>query len=239
MSDLVVTILAAGEGKRMNSNIPKVLHLFHNKPMLVNVIETSMALLPKRIIVITGKYDELIKSTLSKYINIENIQFVIQKQPLGTGDAIKCCLPSYNDGEKILILNGDMPNITKELLKKFIDRIDPFVVLVAKLSNPTGYGRIVYNNNIFMEIIEEKDCTEIQRTINIINSGLYYIDSELLQQYIPMITNKNMQKEYYLTDIVNLANQNMNIKTFLINENENKYIQGVNTQEELRLLEML
>jgi len=239
MSDLVVTILAAGEGKRMNSNIPKVLHLFHNKPMLVNVIETSMALLPKRIIVITGKYDELIKSTLSKYINIENIQFVIQKQPLGTGDAIKSCLPSYNDGEKVLILNGDMPNITKELLKKFIDRIDPFVVLVAKLSNPTGYGRIVYNNNIFMEIVEEKDCTEIQRTINIINSGLYYIDSELLQQYIPMITNKNMQKEYYLTDIVNLANQNMNIKTFLINENENKYIQGVNTQEELRLLEML
>jgi bifunctional N-acetylglucosamine-1-phosphate-uridyltransferase/glucosamine-1-phosphate-acetyltransferase GlmU-like protein len=198
-----------------------------------------MALLPKRIIVITGKYDELIKSTLSKYINIENIQFVIQKQPLGTGDAIKSCLPSYNDGEKVLILNGDMPNITKELLKKFIDRIDPFVVLVAKLSNPTGYGRIVYNNNIFMEIVEEKDCTEIQRTINIINSGLYYIDSELLQQYIPMITNKNMQKEYYLTDIVNLANQNMNIKTFLINENENKYIQGVNTQEELRLLEML
>jgi UDP-N-acetylglucosamine diphosphorylase/glucosamine-1-phosphate N-acetyltransferase len=239
MSDLVVTILAAGEGKRMNSNIPKVLYLFHNKPMLVNVIETSMALLPKRIIVITGKYDELIKSTLSKYINIENIQFVIQKQPLGTGDAIKSCLPSYNDGEKVLILNGDMPNITKELLKKFIDRIDPFVVLVAKLSNPTGYGRIVYNNNIFMEIVEEKDCTEIQRTNNIINSGLYYIDSELLQQYIPMITNKNMQKEYYLTDIVNLANQNMNIKTFLINENENKYIQGVNTQEELRLLEML
>jgi len=79
MSDLVVTILAAGEGKRMNSNIPKVLHLFHNKPMLVNVIETSMSLLPKRIIVITGKYDELIKNTLSKYINIENIQFVIQK----------------------------------------------------------------------------------------------------------------------------------------------------------------
>jgi bifunctional UDP-N-acetylglucosamine pyrophosphorylase/glucosamine-1-phosphate N-acetyltransferase len=239
MSDLVVTILAAGEGKRMNSNIPKVLHLFHNKPMLVNVIETSMSLLPKRIIVITGKYDELIKNTLSKYINIENIQFVIQKHPLGTGDAIKSCLPLYNDNEKILILNGDMPNITKELLKKFIDRIDPFVVLVAKLSNPTGYGRIVYNNNIFMEIVEEKDCTEIQRTINIINSGLYYIDSELLQQYVPMITNKNMQKEYYLTDIVNLANQNMNIKTFLINENENKYIQGVNTQEELRLLEML
>ena len=239
MSDLVVTILAAGEGKRMNSNIPKVLHLFHNKPMLVNVIETSMSLLPKRIIVITGKYDELIKNTLSKYINIENIQFVIQKQPLGTGDAIKNCLPLYNDNEKILILNGDMPNITKELLKKFIDRNYPFVVLVAKLANPSGYGRIVYNNNIFMEIVEEKDCTEIQRTINIINSGLYLINSELLQQYVPIITNKNMQKEYYLTDIVKLAKQHMNIKTFLINENENKYIQGVNTQEELRLLEML
>jgi len=239
MSDLVVTILAAGEGKRMNSNIPKVLHLFHNKPMLVNVIETSMSLLPKRIIVITGKYDELIKNTLSKYINIENIQFVIQKQPLGTGDAIKNCLPLYNDNEKILILNGDMPNITKELLKKFVYINEPFVVLVAKLANPSGYGRIVYNNNIFMEIIEEKDCTEIQRTINIINSGLYLINSELLQQYVPMITNKNMQKEYYLTDIVKLAKQHINIKTFLINENENIFIKGVNTQEELRLLEML
>lgn len=239
MSNLVVTILAAGEGKRMNSDIPKVLHLFHNKPMLVHIIETTMSLMPKRIIVITGKYDELIKTTLSKYINIDNIMFVIQNQPIGTGDAIKSCLSSYNDGEKILILNGDMPNITKELLKKFIDHNYPFIILVAKLANPSGYGRIVYNNNIFMEIVEEKDCTESQRAIDIVNSGVYLINSELLQLYIPIITNKNKQKEYYLTDIVNLANQNMNIKTFLINDNENKYIQGVNTQDELRSLENL
>ena len=118
---LTITILAAGEGKRMRSTVPKVLHLFRGKPMLVRIIETSKELGANKIIIITGKYDELIKMTISKYMDIENLIFVQQSSPLGTGDAIKSCLPLYGDHEKVLILNGDMPLINSKLLNKFSD----------------------------------------------------------------------------------------------------------------------
>jgi len=241
-NNLVITILAGGEGKRMNSNIPKVLHLFNGKPMLVKIIETSLLLNPTQIIIVTGKYNDLIQNTLSQYIDIMPIIFVQQKIPLGTGDAIKCCLDYYKPEEKVLILNGDMPLINKEVLEQFINsKQTNFNILVAQFSKPTGYGRIIYENNDFMEIIEEKDCNEEQKTINIVNSGLYYIASELLREFIPMITNENKQNEYYLTDIVKIIKSKTThtIDTFLIDVNDNKYISGVNTQAELKDLEKL
>jgi UDP-N-acetylglucosamine diphosphorylase/glucosamine-1-phosphate N-acetyltransferase len=241
-NNLVITILAGGEGKRMNSNIPKVLHLFNGKPMLVKIIEKSLLLKPSKIIIVTGKYNDLIQNTLSQYIDITPIIFVQQKTPLGTGHAIKCCLDYYKPEQKILILNGDMPLINKEVLEQFINsKQTNFNILVAQFSNPTGYGRIIYENNDFMEIIEEKDCNEEQKTINVVNSGLYYIASELLREFIPMITNENKQNEYYLTDIVKIIKSKTNhtIDTFLIDVNDNKYISGVNTQAELKDLDKL
>lgn len=240
INNLVITILAGGEGKRMNSTIPKVLHLFNGKPMLVNIIETSLLLKPSQIIIVTGKYNDLIQDTLSNYIDITQLTFVQQKTPLGTGDAIKCCLEFYKPEQKVLILNGDMPLINKEVLEQFINsRQTNCNILVAQFSNPTGYGRIIYKNDEFMEIIEEKDCNEEQRKINIVNSGLYFIASELLCEFIPMITNTNKQQEYYLTDIVKIIKSNTShkIDTFLIDINDNKYISGVNTQDELTELE--
>jgi UDP-N-acetylglucosamine diphosphorylase/glucosamine-1-phosphate N-acetyltransferase len=241
--NLTITILAAGEGKRMRSNIPKVLHLFQGKPMLVSIIETSKKLDAKKIIIKTGKYDVLIKETISKYMDIDigNLIFIQQASPLGTGDAIKSCLPSYNKEDKVLILNGDMPLINKEILKKFIDA-SPYEmnILVARFSNPTGYGRILYNEKKeFIEIVEEKDCSPEQKKIDFINSGLYYINADLLLKYIPMIENRNSQKEYYLTDIVKIIkdSEEININTFLICQDENKYISGVNTLDELKMLE--
>jgi UDP-N-acetylglucosamine diphosphorylase/glucosamine-1-phosphate N-acetyltransferase len=241
--NLTITILAAGEGKRMRSNIPKVLHLFQGKPMLVSIIETSKKLDAKKIIIITGKYDVLIKETISKYMDIDigNLIFIQQASPLGTGDAIKSCLPSYNKEDKVLILNGDMPLINKEILKKFIDA-SPYDmnILVARFSNPTGYGRILYDEKKeFIEIVEEKDCSPEQKKIDIINSGLYYVNADLLIKYIPMIENRNSQKEYYLTDIVKIIKhaEQININTFLICQDENKYISGVNTLDELKMLE--
>ena len=104
MNNLTVTIMAAGEGKRMNSTIPKVLHLFNNKPMLVRIISEVSKLNPSKIIVITGKYDALIKSTISEYISNANITYIQQKIPNGTGDAIKSTLAEYSDDENVLIL---------------------------------------------------------------------------------------------------------------------------------------
>ena len=242
--NLIVTILAGGEGKRMNSNIPKVLHMFNEKPMLVKIIETVMLINPKKIIIITGKYNDLIQETIAKYINNTEslIKYIIQDKQLGTGHAIKCCLPYYNEyyneNEKILILNGDMPLITKDILDKFIFNSNNFLlnILVSKMDNPTGYGRIIYNDNKFIKIVEEKDCNEYEKKINIINSGIYIVDSNILQKYIPLIENNNSQKEYYLTDIVKIVNTNIEINTFLLDEKDNLFISGVNTINELNNL---
>jgi len=245
--NLVITILAAGEGKRMKSDIPKVLHLFNGKPMLVRIIETTYLLNPTKILIITGKFHELIKTTLSDYFDISNsiIEFVVQKLPQGTGDAINCCLSCYEKDDKVLILNGDMPLINKEVLQKFIQNSNnnnsEMSILVARLPNPYGYGRIIYNDDgEFTQIVEEKDCDDEQRKVNIINSGLYFITGEMLKYYIPFIENENAQKEYYLTDIVKIVKNKTKkqINTYLISEKENSIISGVNTPEELFKLEL-
>ena len=240
MNDLVVTILAGGQGKRMRSDIPKVLHLFKEKPMLARIIETVIELNPKKIIIVTGKFHDMIIQTLSKYINIFGLDFVKQPEPLGTGHAIKCCLDEYESQDKVLILNGDTPLITCDILQKFIEcSRGSCNVLTARFENPFGYGRIIYDKDgDFLGIVEEKDCSENQREINIINGGIYYIHGFILKQFVPLITNNNVQKEFYLTDIVKtVKNKSWNvIDTFLLDESETHYISGVNTPEELELL---
>ena len=237
--------MAAGEGKRMNSNIPKVLHNFNGIPMLIRIILEGSKLEHSKILIITGKYDLLIKDTLKNYfennnINLfDNLIFVNQTIPNGTGDAIKYALPYYSDDEEVLILNGDNPLISYELLSKFIKQKSP-ALLVANLENPYGYGRILYDsNNIFIGIKEEKDCNEQEKKINIINAGMYFFNSNLLKKYIPMLDNNNAQKEYYLTDIVKVIKKdnNININTYVLEEQLKYQIFGVNTQKELQDLE--
>jgi len=268
MSSLTVTIMAAGEGKRMNSNIPKVLHLFKGKPMLVRIILEVFKLNASKIIVITGKYHNLIKETLDKYFQNNIINYVQQNNPCGTGDAIKCTLDYYSNNENVLILNGDMPLITSNLLKKFIEEYNynSNKIMVAKLDNPFGYGRIIYDNeNNFIGIKEEKDCSIEEKNIKITNVGIYYFHSTVLQRYIPLINNNNNQKEYYLTDIIKVikesnidiidniftselrSTENSSLSslrfdkfivyTYCINDNLIYQIMGVNTQEELANLE--
>ena len=273
MDKLVVTIMAAGEGKRMNSNIPKVLHLFKNAPMLVRIIDEVYRLRPRKIIIVTGKYDKLIKETLEDNLNsyiYKKLVFVKQEIPNGTAGAIKETLRKYNNDENVLILNGDMPLIKSSLLNKIISgKINSLVV--TDLENPTGYGRILYNkelNNKFIGIREEKDCNEEERLIKTVNVGIYYFNAGILKEYIPMIDNDNIQNEYYLTDIVkviynnsnkddkvndtlddtlddtinnNISNnesiKNIELHTYLLNNDEKYQVLGVNTKEELEELE--
>jgi len=240
MNHLVVTILAGGEGKRMRSDIPKVLHLFKEKPMLARMIETVRELNPKKIVIVTGKFHPVIIQTLSKYIDIFGIHFVKQPEPLGTGHAIKCCLDEYELEDKVLILNGDTPLITSSILQKFMEGSRGSCnVLTARFENPFGYGRIIYDKDgDFTGIVEEKDCSESQRNIHIINGGIYYINGSILKQFVPFISNNNVQKEFYLTDIVKtVKDKSWNvIATVLLDESETRYISGVNTPEELELL---
>lgn len=242
--NLTVCILAGGEGKRMKSTLPKVLHLFKGKPMIVHVINISLELNAQKIIIITGKHNELIQKTIKEYLDNESfkkLRFVIQENPLGTGDAVKCTLNYYEIDENVLILNGDTPNISTELLNKFISSKGNNKLLISEIDNPYGYGRIIMNSSDeIQKIVEEKDANIEEKKTNKINSGIYLLESNNLINYVPLISNNNASKEYYLTDIIEIMlNKHINTYGYLINKNDNHLILGVNTREQLINLENL
>ena len=239
---LVVTIMAAGKGTRMKSDIPKVLHLFRGQPMITYIIKAVRKLSPREIIVIVSNDNATdIKNCILKYCGLLGIRFVTQNTLQGTGEAIKCSLFCYNPSDKVLILNGDMPAITTDILQKFITTDSSVNILTAALDNPYGYGRVISNGEKFLKIIEEKDCSENERNINIVNVGIYYITGKILKEYTCLIDNKNSKSEYYLTDLFGIikAKSDIAIRCYKLEPQENKYIHGVNTPEQLLELENL
>lgn len=244
MNNLVITILAAGEGKRMNSVIPKVLHTINGTPMLVKIILQSIPLNPSHIIIVVGKFELLIKNCLKNYFNLDLFTFINQPEQLGTGNAILCCLPflnSINPNSHILVLNGDVPLITSFTLCNFIsDNKNSNAIITTLLENPFGYGRILTINNNVCTIIEEKDCNHSQKLINEANCGIYLFNLHDLIKYLPQISNNNQQHEYYLTDIVKIMyNENIIVNRFIINKQNQYQILGINTPEQLAFVENL
>ena len=239
---LIVIIMAGGLGKRMNSNLPKVLHCIKEKPMLVHVVEQSLLLNPIKLLIVVGKYKEIIKTTLKTYMDISNITFVLQSEALGTGHAIQCCLPElYNCSQSTtVILSGDVPLLQHNTLTHFLQNNYQATLMTTLLDNPTGYGRIIENNNIFTKIVEEKDCLLEEKQIKRVNCGIYAFHTELLCKYIVNIDNNNSQQEYYLTDIIKLITlyeENTIIDTFDIAKEIQYQIMGINTPEQLSELE--
>lgn len=238
----IVVIMAGGLGKRMNideSNIlPKVLHKVKGKPMLLHVIETAISINPIDIYIIVGKYKDVIEKEIGNYNLSKKIKYVIQEEPLGTGHAIQCCLPILqNINSNVIILSGDVPLISKKTLENLIN-INNIKLMTTILDNPKGYGRIVEKDNKFVKIVEDKDCDDFEREINKINSGIYSINSELICKYVMNLKNDNKQKEYYLTDIVEIIKENENIDVEIYNVPKEKQFElmGVNTIEQLNQL---
>ena len=146
---LVTIIMAGGLGKRMNSNIPKVLHMVNNKPMLLKVIETAVSMNSEKIFVVVGYFKDQIQRTLSMYMDITKLCFVEQKEALGTGHAILCSLPyltEYKENKDILILSGDVPLINKSSLKILLDNKNLACLITTEYEIPTGYGRIILDD---------------------------------------------------------------------------------------------
>ena len=203
-SKFIVVILAGGEGKRMGGNLPKVLVPFHGKPMLLRIIETVDQVSPYKIMIVTGKSHDLIKRVIQqKFKGSTSLQFIQQKEALGTGDAVKTALPEIDSDSSVLILNGDMPCIQVETIAQMVNDSEDIGMVTTSLKEPFGYGRILRDpkKKHFIGIREEKDCTDEERKIQEINVGIYYFHATVLRYYIPKITNQNQQKEYYLTDI--------------------------------------
>jgi UDP-N-acetylglucosamine diphosphorylase/glucosamine-1-phosphate N-acetyltransferase len=240
---LIITIMAGGLGKRMNSALPKVLHLIKNKPMLALVVEQALLLHPFKILIIVGKYKNIIVETLSKFMDITNIIFVDQPDPQGTGHAIQCCLPfiteNINKKSTILILSGDVPLLEFNTLNDFLMDFNVAKIITTDLENPYGYGRIIKDNNIFNKIVEEKDCSIEERKITNVNGGIYAFNATVLCKYLPYLTNNNSQNEYYLTDIIEIikTREHIPIDTYNISKDKQYQIMGVNTIDQLIELE--
>jgi len=203
---LNVVILAAGQGTRMRSKLPKVLHQVGGKSMLEHTISTAEELGADRIIVIYGHGGEQVREQVQN----NNIEWVEQKERLGTGHAVQQAVPHFKAtaDEHILILYGDVPLARVETLKNLLNSqpSDSIAILTTQLSDPKGYGRIVRNKAQKVEaIIEEKDADEQTKQVNEINTGILCASSQGLINWLARIDNNNQQKEYYLTDCISLA----------------------------------
>ena len=220
-----IIILAAGKGTRMKSSTPKVLHILCNKPMIEYIIEEALSITKNVDVILGYKFDEIKEKIKNYNVNIHKQD--LEKFP-GTGGALKE-VPIR--GEKILILNGDMPLITKEEIEKFFNIDADIVMSVMKLNNPDGYGRVVIENGEVKKIVEQKDANENELKINSVNAGVYLFKKEVLKKYIPLLSNDNVQKEYYLTDIIEMAvKDNLKIKAIEVNEEDFK---GINSKKNL------
>ncbi|API87352.1 bifunctional UDP-N-acetylglucosamine diphosphorylase/glucosamine-1-phosphate N-acetyltransferase GlmU [Francisella uliginis] len=231
---LSVVILAAGKGSRMNSNKPKVLQTLAGKPLIEHVVESVEKLNPDNIVVVTGHLKEQVENILDG----RDIKFVYQEEQLGTGHAVLQTLPHLKS-QKVLILYGDVPLISPEVLDNLVSTTHDYDlgVLTAFVENPKGLGRIVRDKfGSVSEIVEEKDANDVQRQIKEINTGIYCAHKNLLEKWLPNLEANNAQKEYYLTDIVTFAkNDRLSINvTHPIDEFE---ILGVNDRQQLADLE--
>ncbi len=222
---LQIIILAAGKGTRMKSKSAKVIHTLCNKPMIEYIIEESLKLTNTIDIVLNHQFDK-VKEIVSKYpVNI--IKQDLQNFP-GTGGAVK---EVSLKGDKILVLNGDMPLITADELKKFLKVDADIVMSVMKLKNPDGYGRVVIKEGNVLKIVEQKDASEEELKIPYVNAGVYLFKKEVLEEFLPKLSNNNKQKEYYLTDIIEMAvKKGLKVKAIEVDEESFK---GVNSKKDL------
>lgn len=228
-TDFVTIILAGGLGKRMKSDIPKVLHLVDAKPMIYYPIQHALDLGCNHILIVVGKYKQLIQTTIEYWFpeRKQVFEYIIQQEIIdpgtgiikvqGTGDAVKCCLPFFIENKiiyetKVLILSGDVPLLSKETISGLLSH-DTNTLLVTNAENPFGCGRIFYADEStpdklkISHIVEEKDCTEEERKNTIINCGVYNIQAQVLLYCIPLIKNENKNQEYYLTDLIHIAGE--------------------------------
>ncbi|MEM6998203.1 MAG: bifunctional UDP-N-acetylglucosamine diphosphorylase/glucosamine-1-phosphate N-acetyltransferase GlmU [Pseudomonadota bacterium] len=228
---LSIIILAAGQGTRMYSDKPKVLHTLAGRPLLTHVYQTASSLSHREIHVVYGHGGDLVPDALKHY----EVSWVKQEEQLGTGHAVQQVLPDLTDLDNILILYGDVPLITNESLNILIEAASKsgFSLLTTFIDNPRGYGRIIRDkkDNI-TAIIEEKDATDKQRKICEINTGLMVVNGKNLKKWVNALKNENKQNEFYLTDIVELAVKDGVNVTPVIAESAIE-VQGINTRAQL------
>lgn len=234
---LSIIILAAGQGRRMKSDRPKVIHHLAGKPILQHVVDTCHVLEPDQIFVVVGHKAELVKALMTG----QSLKFIEQKEQLGTGHAVSQCLSELSPGNDVLVLTGDVPLVTETSIKNLLsDACEVDVNILSFMpENADGYGRIIRKNDQSVSaIIEQKDANESQQRVIESNSGIIFISAKHINQLVEQIDNNNAQSEYYLTDVVkHAAHQGLRVNATICNDaNE---VNGVNNQKQLSEVEGL
>lgn len=231
-----VVILAAGQGKRMHSQLPKVLHPLAGRPMIEHVIAAADVLAPRQVCVVYGHGGERVREALAR----PELAFARQEPQLGTGHAVQQALPVLSDADVTVVLYGDVPLIRGETLKRLVaDARDGVAVLTATLDDPFGYGRIIRRQDgRVAAIVEEKDASQAQRAIREINTGLMALPTAKLERWLGRLENNNAQREYYLTDVVKLA-QGDGVPVVAVEVADTAETLGVNSRAQLAQLERI
>ena len=231
-----IVILAAGQGKRMHSNLPKVLHPVAGKALVAHVIDTARSLFPQTLCLVYGHGGDAVRTTL----DAADLAWALQEPQLGTGHAVQQALPHLKGNGTTLILYGDVPLIQPETLQRLVHAAqDALAILTVELADPSGYGRIVRSDaGQVVRIVEQKDSTPEERLIREINTGIMAMPTARLGEWLGRLSNNNAQKEYYLTDIVGMAVEaGLPIRT--ANPKFEWEVLGVNSKVQLAELERI
>ena len=234
MDKLKAVILAAGKGTRMNSELPKVIHKCDNQPMVHYVIKAAKDAGATDVCVIVGYGASEVKKAI-----YDVVDFVTQAEQLGTGHAVKCAKDFIGTEGDVLVLCGDTPLITGETLTKLVELhkklANGVTVLSAIVDDPTGYGRIIRDEqNGFVKIVEQKDADEEEQAVKEINSGMYIFNAEALSASLELLSNDNAACEYYLTDTIAIIKKiGLRVSAMALSGDEVDDIMGVNTIEQL------
>lgn len=237
MSRIAAVILAAGQGTRMRSARPKVLHPLAGRPMLEHVVETATTLEPESIHVVYGHGGEQVPQQLQQL----DVNWVMQAEQLGTGHAVEQALPALDGEEIVLVLYGDVPLIQSETLQQLLSAAERsgFSLLTVTLQNPMGYGRIVRDaEGSVARIVEQRDATAEELQLSEVNTGIMALSAARLRGWIGALENNNAQGEFYLTDIVEMAVAD-GVTVEAVNAPSEAEVQGVNDRLQLAQLERI
>jgi len=231
---LDVIVLAAGLGKRMRSELPKVLHPLAGRPLLAHVLDAARALAPRRMFVVHGHGAERVRAAFPD----AGVDWVLQAKQLGTGHAVLQALPQVASDADVLVLYGDVPLVRPATLKRLVEGARGSVgIVVAELDDPSGYGRIVRDAaQRVARIVEQKDATASELAIREVNSGFFCLSARRLAPWLSKIGNDNAQNEYYLTDLVALAVADA-VPVLAVKAEDQWEVAGVNSMQELAVLE--
>ncbi|OGA24502.1 MAG: UDP-N-acetylglucosamine diphosphorylase/glucosamine-1-phosphate N-acetyltransferase [Betaproteobacteria bacterium RIFCSPLOWO2_02_FULL_67_19] len=229
-----VIVLAAGQGKRMHSTLPKVLHRLAGRPLLAHVLAAAQALAPQRVVVVHGHGGSEVRAAFAG----TSIDWVEQAEQLGTGHAVMQALPRIDPGAEVIVLYGDVPLVHADTLRRLADAArGGLAILTAEAPDPAGYGRIVRSSGGRVErVVEHKDATDAQLAIREVNVGFLAARASKLQAWLAKLENRNAQQEYYLPDVVARAVAEGTVVS-AVKAADWYEVSGVNSRHDLALLE--